>query len=78
MTFLGVVMVNVFRCHDRRLASAEVGQSNPRTVSWKRGTDDLLHEVRADFELYNGPRQIGVRTVARASDRWVISGSRVR
>ena len=50
---------------------------NPRTVSWKLGADDILHEVRADFELYNGPRQIGVRTVARASDRWVIFGSRV-
>ncbi len=50
---------------------------NPRTVSWKVGADDLLHEVRADFELYNGPRQIGVRTIARAGDRWVILGSRV-
>ena len=36
---------------------------NPRTVSWVLADDGRLHEVAAAFELYNGPRQISVRTV---------------
>ena len=38
---------------------------NPRTVSWRLTADNVLREVPAGFELYNGIRQIGVRAVAR-------------
>ena len=50
---------------------------NPRTVSWVLGSDAVLHEVPASFELYNGVRQIGVRTVSAMNDGWVIFGTRV-
>ena len=35
-----------------------------------------LHEVAAAFELYNGPRQISVRTIVAGPAGWVIFGSR--
>ena len=55
---------------------------NPRTASWvlsaPDGSPPTMREVKANFELYNGPRQIGVRAVAVApSGGWVIFGSRV-
>jgi hypothetical protein len=51
--------------------------ANPRTVSWILRDDGMLHEVPANFELYNGIRQISVRTVADGPAGWVIIGSRV-
>ncbi len=55
---------------------------NPRTASWvlsaRDGSAPAMDEVRANFELYNGPRQIGVRRVVAApSGGFVIFGSRV-
>ena len=50
---------------------------NPRTVSWKLTSDNVLREVPASFELYNGIRQIGVRSIVRGPNEWVIFGSRV-
>ncbi len=50
---------------------------NPRTVSWILEQDGGLHEVVASFELYNGIRQISVRSVADGPHGWVIIGSRV-
>ena len=55
---------------------------NPRTGSWLLSAQDglapAMREVNAGFELYNGPRQIGVRSVAATpSGGWVIFGSRV-
>ena len=50
---------------------------NPRTVSWILRQDGRLHEVVAGFELYNGVRQISVRSVAEGPRGWVIIGSRV-
>lgn len=49
---------------------------NPRTVSWVLGPDRVLHEVRAEFELYNGIRQMSVRSISAAPGGWVIIGSR--
>lgn len=49
---------------------------NPRTVSWVLQGDGMLHEAPAAFELYNGPRQIGVRTISSAPGGWVIMGTR--
>ena len=55
---------------------------NPRTASWvlsaRDGFAPAMDEVRANFELYNGPRQIGVRAVVAAPlGGFVIFGSRV-
>ncbi|MEO7398027.1 MAG: hypothetical protein ABIW84_05640 [Ilumatobacteraceae bacterium] len=50
---------------------------NPRTVSWLLEPDGVLHEVYTDFELYNGMRQISVRSVTEGPKGWVIFGSRV-
>ncbi len=55
---------------------------NPRTGSWVLSSSEAspptMGEVKANFELYNGPRQIGVRSVAAVpSGGWVIFGSRV-
>lgn len=61
---------------------AAIGQAfggahgNPRTASWD-GSAAGLTEVRANFELYNGPRQIAVRGITYADGRYVIIGSRV-
>ncbi len=61
---------------------AAIGQAfggahgNPRTASWD-GSAAGLSEVRANFELYNGPRQIAVRGITHANGRYVIIGSRV-
>jgi hypothetical protein len=52
---------------------------NPRTVSWVV-TDGVLTEVPASFELYNGVRQISVRSMVTAKNDatgFVIFGSRV-
>ena len=49
---------------------------NPRTVSWLLGVDRTLHEVAAGFELYNGVRQISVRSIVAGPHGWVIFGSR--
>jgi hypothetical protein len=49
---------------------------NPRTVSWILRDDGRLHEVLAGFELYNGVRQIAVRTIANGPSGWVIFGAR--
>jgi hypothetical protein len=49
---------------------------NPRTASWVGGLESLA-EVRTDFELYNGPRQIAVRSITTAPSGYVIFGSRV-
>ena len=49
---------------------------NPRTVSWVLRPDNVLQEVAAGFELYNGPRQIAVRAVSAAPNGWVIIGAR--
>ena len=60
------------------LGSATGGaHGNPRTVSWFLGADGTLREVRAAFELYNGPRQLTVRNVIDTPAAWVIFGSRV-
>jgi hypothetical protein len=55
---------------------------NPRSASWvlDRATTSAaptLREVKAVFELYGGPRQIGVRTVAAFEGGFVIVGTRV-
>jgi hypothetical protein len=56
---------------------------NPRTLSWVMGADGVLHQVVNAFELYNGPRQISVRTItalprgAGGAQGWMIIGSRV-
>jgi hypothetical protein len=61
---------------------AAIGQAfggahgNPRTASWD-GNVDGLREVRTNFELYNGPRQIAVRSIASNNNSYVIVGSRV-
>jgi hypothetical protein len=66
---------------DGRLAAvgAATGgaHGNPRTVSWFLGADDVLREVPASFELYNGLRQIGVRAITATPTGWVIIGTRV-
>ena len=49
---------------------------NPRTVSWLLGAEGALHEVAAGFELYNGVRQISVRSIVAGPHGWVIFGSR--
>jgi hypothetical protein len=49
---------------------------NPRTVSWILRDDGRLHEVLASFELYNGVRQIAVRTITDGPTGWVIFGAR--
>jgi hypothetical protein len=49
---------------------------NPRTASWD-GSADGLHEVRTNFELYNGVRQISVKSIAANLNTYVIMGSRV-
>jgi hypothetical protein len=49
---------------------------NARTASWV-GTHQALSEVRANFELYNGIRQIAVRSIAAGDAGFVIFGSRV-
>jgi hypothetical protein len=49
---------------------------NPRTVSWVLQADGKLHEVAANFELYNGVRQIGVRSIAGGPSGFVIFGTR--
>ena len=60
------------------LGSATGGaHGNPRTVSWLLGSDGTLREIRAAFELYNGPRQLTVRNVIDTPTAWVIFGSRV-
>ncbi len=51
---------------------------NPRTVSWVLDADGVLREAAANFELYNGPRQISVRTItASPAGGWTILGTRV-
>jgi hypothetical protein len=50
---------------------------NPRTVSWVLDVDGTLHEVAAAFELYNGVRQVSVRSVTAGPNGFVILGSRV-
>jgi hypothetical protein len=49
---------------------------NPRTVSWVLQADGKLHEVAANFELYNGVRQIGVRSISGGPAGFVIFGTR--
>ena len=49
---------------------------NPRTASWVLRDDGRLHDVVADFELYNGPRQIAVRSIIDGPTGWVIFGAR--
>jgi hypothetical protein len=49
---------------------------NPRTVSWVLQADGKLHEVVANFELYNGVRQIGVRSISSGPAGFVIFGTR--
>jgi hypothetical protein len=49
---------------------------NPRTASWVLRDDGKLHEVPAGFELYNGVRQIAVRTISDGPTGWVIFGAR--
>jgi hypothetical protein len=49
---------------------------NPRTVSWVLQADGKLHEVAANFELYNGVRQISVRTISAGPSGFVIFGTR--
>jgi hypothetical protein len=49
---------------------------NPRTVSWVLQADGKLHEVAANFELYNGVRQIGVRSITGGPSGFVIFGTR--
>jgi hypothetical protein len=49
---------------------------NPRTASWVLGSDGQLHDVIAAFELYNGPRQIAVRSIVDGPAGWVIFGAR--
>jgi hypothetical protein len=65
---------------------AAIGQAfggahgNPRTASWD-GNATALSEVRTNFELYNGPRQIAVKAITvlntAATKGYVIFGSRV-
>jgi hypothetical protein len=61
---------------------AAIGQAfggahgNPRTASWD-GSAAGLAEVRTNFELYNGVRQISVRSIASNASTFVIMGSRV-
>ncbi len=61
---------------------AAVGQAfggahgNARTSTWV-GNETGLSEVRTNFELYNGPRQISVRAITANNDGFVIFGSRV-
>ncbi len=65
---------------------AAIGQAfggahgNPRTASWD-GNTSALSEVRTNFELYNGPRQISVKAITALSNAatkgYVIFGSRV-
>lgn len=50
---------------------------NQRTVSWVLDADGILREAPANFELYNGPRQIGVRTISTSPGGWTILGTRV-
>ncbi len=50
---------------------------NPRTVSWLLTGDGFLTEVPAGFELYNGLRQISVRSISAGPNNWVIFGARV-
>jgi hypothetical protein len=49
---------------------------NARTATWD-GSASGLSEVRTNFELYNGPRQISVRAIAANNAGFVIFGSRV-
>lgn len=49
---------------------------NPRTVSWILLSDGKLHEVVANFELYNGVRQIGARSISSGPAGFVIFGTR--
>ncbi len=51
---------------------------NPRTSAFVRNGDaQPLKEIVADFELYNGPRQIAVRAVVATALGFAIFGSRV-
>jgi hypothetical protein len=50
---------------------------NPRTQSWYLDETGTLREAAASFELFNGVRQIGVRTISRGPAGWVIFGSRI-
>jgi hypothetical protein len=51
---------------------------NPRTSAFVRtGPGQPLKEIVADFELYNGPRQIAVRSVVATAEGFTIFGSRV-
>ena len=61
---------------------AAIGQAfggahgNPRTASWD-GSSAGMSEVRTNFELYNGVRQISVRSITELNGTYVIFGSRV-
>jgi hypothetical protein len=49
---------------------------NPRTASWD-GSAAGLSEIRTNFELYNGIRQISVKAIAVNARTYTIIGSRV-
>jgi hypothetical protein len=50
---------------------------NPRTASWDGSASGGLSEIRTNFELYNGVRQISVKSIATNSNTYAIFGSRV-
>jgi hypothetical protein len=49
---------------------------NPRTNTWIGTGSGPLTEIPAAFELFGGPRQIGVGQLAAGTTGWVIGGAR--
>ncbi|MFG1606355.1 hypothetical protein [Actinoplanes sp. NPDC049265] len=50
---------------------------NPRTSSWQQGTDGVLHEVKAPFELFGGPQAMTVSRLAAGPSGFLITGNRM-
>ncbi|HEU4349150.1 MAG TPA: hypothetical protein VFR35_15350 [Actinoplanes sp.] len=74
-------VLSTVACRDGRMAAvgAKSGgaHGNPRTSSWHQTADGVLHEVRAPFELFGGPRAVNVARMDGGPAGFLIVGNRM-